>query len=200
MQRFKEILAIPMFLTAAWLLWVLVRQVGADAVLIATAGALAIVSMIWLMKIGQKKIRLLSQMMALVLLAGSLAVLPDLADDTHIADANWRSYTPEALIDARRKGPVFVNVTADWCITCKANEQIALSSERIMQLFKDKQVVLLKADWTRRDAEITQLLDQFQRSGVPLYLWYDSSTTQEPEILPQILTESMLTNRLLRLP
>jgi len=205
MQSFKEILSIPMFLTAAWLLWVLVKQVGADAVLMATTGGLAIVSLIWLTKIRPSKLRLPGQMMAVGLLAGSLAVLPISTEKNASADSLWQNYSPEALTEARNKGPVLVNVTADWCITCKANEQIALGTERVMQLFKEKQVSLLEADWTRRDAEITQLLDQFQRSGVPLYLWYsglneDASSTDQPEILPQLLTESMLIKRLMQLP
>ena len=84
--------------------------------------------------------------------------------------------------------PVFVNLTAAWCITCLVNERTALDSEAVRHAFAERHVVALKGDWTRQDPEIAAFLQQFGRSGVPLYLLYDKAGT--PTVLPQILTEA----------
>jgi len=87
--------------------------------------------------------------------------------------------------------PVFVNITAAWCITCKVNEQVALSSERVARVFSDRGIVYLEGDWTHRDAEISRYLRSHGRSGVPLYVVYDAAGN-EPRVLPQLLTESLV--------
>ena len=84
--------------------------------------------------------------------------------------------------------PVFVNLTAAWCITCLINERTSLDRAAVRRAFADSHIVALKGDWTRRDPEITAYLQKFGRSGVPLYLLYDKAGT--PTILPQILTEA----------
>ncbi len=84
--------------------------------------------------------------------------------------------------------PVFVNLTAAWCITCLVNEHTALDSEAVRRAFSERHIVALKGDWTRRDPGIAAFLQQFGRSGVPLYLLYDKTGT--PTVLPQILTET----------
>ena len=89
--------------------------------------------------------------------------------------------------------PVFVNVTAAWCITCLVNERVALKSAAVAEAFKKKGVVVLKADWTNRNAVITEMLGTFGRNGVPLYLLYPPAVAGrpagEPTVLPQILSE-----------
>jgi thiol:disulfide interchange protein DsbD len=82
-----------------------------------------------------------------------------------------------------------VNVTAAWCITCLVNERVALRSVAVTEAFSKKGVVVLKADWTNRDARIAQMLGSFGRSGVPLYLLYSPAGASPPTVLPQILTE-----------
>ena len=84
--------------------------------------------------------------------------------------------------------PVFVNLTAAWCITCLVNEHTTLDSARVRDAFAKHQIVALKGDWTRQNPDVTAFLQQFGRSGVPLYLLYDRSGT--PNVLPQILTQS----------
>jgi thiol:disulfide interchange protein DsbD len=90
--------------------------------------------------------------------------------------------------------PVFVNLTASWCVTCLINERIALDSETVRQAFAARGVVPLKGDWTNQNPEITQFLQQFGRSGVPLYLLYTGNG--EPLVLPQILTVSSVLDAL----
>jgi thiol:disulfide interchange protein DsbD len=82
---------------------------------------------------------------------------------------------------------VFVNITADWCVTCLVNEQVALSGERFTQTLKDHNVLYLKGDWTRRDETITDYLARFERNGVPLYVAYPRNG-DPPIVLPQVLT------------
>ncbi|TXN72292.1 thiol:disulfide interchange protein, partial [Methylobacterium sp. WL18] len=91
----------------------------------------------------------------------------------------------DALVNARR--PVFVNMTAAWCITCAVNETTSLSTKAVRAAMKDRSVTYLKGDWTNQNPEITRLLEAHGRSGVPLYLLYTGAG--EPQVLPQILTE-----------
>ena len=84
------------------------------------------------------------------------------------------------------KIPVFVDVTAAWCITCQYNKKVAISTEVVRRHFEDKGIVTLVADWTQKDPKITQYLSSFNRIGVPLYVYYP--VDKEPVILPQILT------------
>jgi thiol:disulfide interchange protein DsbD len=111
-------------------------------------------------------------------LTGSLALHVASQKDTSLlpeqsnTDSNgWRNWTPQVEQEALASGhPVFVDFTAAWCITCQYNEQQVLSKSRVQQAFADKKVVLLRADWTRRDAAISQALQQLGRSGVPVYV------------------------------
>jgi thiol:disulfide interchange protein len=87
---------------------------------------------------------------------------------------------------------VFLNMTAAWCITCLVNERVALSDASVQDAFKQSDIVYLKGDWTQRDAAITSLLNQFGRSGVPLYVFYPKGAGSEPVVLPQILTPEIV--------
>ena len=103
---------------------------------------------------------------------------------------------PVAL--ARAEGrPVLVNMTAAWCITCLANERVALSSEAFRAQLKDAGIAYFKGDWTQRDAAITAYLTEFGRSGVPLYVLYPRGGGA-PEVLPQILTPRLVADALSR--
>jgi thiol:disulfide interchange protein DsbD len=122
------------------------------------------------------------------------------ADDAE-AGIPWEPYAPERVAELRASGvPVFVNFTAAWCITCLVNERVALRSPEVAVSFADKGVAYLKADWTRRDAGIAQVLAAFERSGVPLYLLYpaNGAGTAKPRVLPQILTEGIVLEALER--
>jgi thiol:disulfide interchange protein DsbD len=95
---------------------------------------------------------------------------------------------------------VYDNLTAARCITCKVNERVALSSERVAGAFKDRGIVYLKGDWTSANPEITAVLQSFGRAGVPLYLLYSGRQDSPPQVLPQLLTESIVLGRLAELP
>ena len=97
-----------------------------------------------------------------------------------------------------RGHPAFVYFTADWCLTCKANEATAIDRDEVRDAFDAAGVKVFVADWTNGDPAITRFLEGRGRAGVPLYLWY--APGKEPEELPQILTPSMLTSRARRQP
>ena len=112
-----------------------------------------------------------------------------LASAAVTADA-WEPYS-KATLDAalKDKQAVFVDFTASWCVTCQVNKKAVLETEQALNVFKQHQVKLLRADWTNLDQEITDALAVFDRNSVPLYVYYPSDGSQ-PKILPQILTQA----------
>ncbi|WP_237068603.1 protein-disulfide reductase DsbD family protein [Microbulbifer guangxiensis] len=196
MDRLKQLLAFPMYLTAVWLLWVLGRQTGSDGVALVLAGAVAIAFALWLWPRPQWRWRTGS--LAVIALAGALLLLPrlepvSLADNSGQTKSDyWQPYSPERLAEARRNGrPVLINMTAAWCITCLANEKVVLSSEAVTEAVSSLDVVALKGDWTNQDPLITELLARYGRTSVPLYLVYPAAGG-EAHILPQVLTRDGL--------
>jgi thiol:disulfide interchange protein len=112
-----------------------------------------------------------------------------------LASGTGQAFSPAALAKARATGkPVFVYFTADWCLSCKANEAGAIDREVVQQAFRDKGVITLVGDWTSGDPVITRTLAEHGRNSVPLYLWYAPGAARA-EILPQILTPGLLTEK-----
>lgn len=91
-----------------------------------------------------------------------------------------------------------MDLTADWCITCKVNERVAINREDVINKAEEHGIVMMQGDWTNSDPNITAILDKFGRSGVPLYLMYPAKANAEPEVLPQILTETMVLDAMQR--
>jgi thiol:disulfide interchange protein DsbD len=188
MDLFKQFLAFPIYMTAVWLLWVAGRQTSIDVAAAVVIGLVLLVMGLWLWKLNSKAI---TRILATATFAAALAV-PVLAISEAEAEPDFLTYSPQLLEDLRGDNqPVFINLTADWCITCLVNERIALSSDKVKQLMRDQGINYLKGDWTNSDPQITALLERYNRSGVPLYLLYPRGQG-EAEILPQILTESMV--------
>ena len=108
---------------------------------------------------------------------------------------SWPSHKPG--LDALRaeSTPVFINFDAAWCITCKVNERVAITAPVLARL-NERGIVYMKGDWTRRNPEITAILRRHRRAGVPLYLLYPSDSAAPAEVLPQILTESLMLNKI----
>ncbi len=203
METLKEVLAFPMFAAAAWLVWVLSVQTGADGVALVLGGLLLLAFGLWL----RERTRLLSPgwrrwgaIVSLAALAGTLAL--GMATDRLVAPTGGTGaarsgslpsepYSPDRLTQARAEGrPVFVNMTAAWCITCLVNERVALSTAEVAQAFSAAGILYLKGDWTNRDPAITAYLAKHGRNGVPLYVFYPPGV--EPKVLPQILTPDLV--------
>ncbi|MDX1974867.1 MAG: protein-disulfide reductase DsbD family protein [Rickettsiales bacterium] len=201
MESFKQFLALPMYASVLWLLWVLTLQTGADGMLIATSGMLAFIIILWaktLFAYGSARYRLLALLATIVILAVSLPMLASRempnqptsnASDTH--GVKTIPYDKNTLSDLRNAGtPVYVDATAAWCITCQVNARVALHTEASMKAFQDNGVVLMIADWTKRDPTITEFLQSFGYQGVPLNVFYPAHG--KAVILPQLLTESIV--------
>ncbi|UTF61504.1 protein-disulfide reductase DsbD [Gilvimarinus sp. DA14] len=195
MDTLKQALAFPLYLTALWLLWVLGRQAGTDAIVILLAGVFCFAMALWLKShsprsaVGKWSLGILTA--SALIIALSLPFLW-LQRDTEQQD-RWQPYSAERLQALRADGRgVFVNLTADWCLTCLANERITLDTEAVAAAFDHYNIATLKGDWTNHDATITKLLEQYQRSGVPLYLWYPPGSSGNAEILPQLLRREHL--------
>ena len=206
METLKQSLAFPLYATVAWLIWVLSFQVDATGLLAALAGLVLIAFGAWAYGLSQGRSNLSSralQGMAAVSIAGvvALAILIDLYRPAAInaqeafSKAGSEAFSQQKLNTLLASGePVFVNMTAAWCITCLVNERTALSTGAVREAFASKRVTYLKGDWTSRNPEITRLLEKFGRSGVPLYVLYRGN--QEPVLLPQILTQSLVLDAL----
>jgi len=207
MEKLKELLAFPLYGSAIWLLWVISLQTGSAGVLAVGAGALGLVFAIWLLKNlpAGPAVKRVSQLLALLLIIGAVYSPNSLTSTTATpAQATARSgyqgpafegYSEQRLAQLRTEGPVFVNFTAAWCITCKVNEAVALDSTLIRQAFADHGVNYLKGDWTNEDPVISRKLEEYGRSGVPLYLMY-SRNSSRAAVLPQLLTEDIVLDAL----
>jgi thiol:disulfide interchange protein DsbD len=193
MERFRQFMAFPMYLTAVWLFWVLGRQTGADGMALALVAAVALAFALWLWRLPSRRLGVPAAIaMAGVALWAVVAVErqpPPAAADAAATHAAW---SPERLAELRARGePVLVNMTAAWCITCLANERVALSSDAFASALGELGVAYLKGDWTDHDAAITDYLSQFGRNGVPLYVLYPRGGGA-PEVLPQLLTPDLV--------
>ncbi|MBS0385330.1 MAG: thioredoxin family protein [Proteobacteria bacterium] len=185
MERVRNILAFPMFGTAAWLAWVLAQQSGAGGVLALLALATALAFFILLGRWGRAWLVAGAATLALTAL---LAWKP-LTDVQAPATASAESWSAARVAQLRAEGRgVLVNFTAAWCITCKVNEASTLSSPRIRRAMQARGVAYLEGDWTNRDDAIAAELAAHGRAGVPLYLYYPPGGG-DPVVLPQVLSE-----------
>lgn len=211
MEQLKHWLAIPLYLSAVWLLWVYGRQTNIDTLALALLGLVALAVACWQWGIVQAATQLeqpcrLNKMIALLaLLFALLSLLPannaafsagsvqqsdaSIALATEAGEAE--AWSAARLAELRAQGkPVLVNMTADWCITCLVNERVALDTEASKATMQQYQLSYLKGDWTKQDPAISAYLTQYGRDGVPLYVLYFPG--QEGQVLPQILTPNTL--------
>jgi thiol:disulfide interchange protein DsbD len=197
MDFLKQLLAFPLYGTVAWLLWVLIQEVGTGDAFGAFFGLVLVAFAVWIY--GQTRLaRPLARALGLGSAAmGSIAAMFLAVSLTGAAPAKsaslrsglqYEPFTTQRLAALESMGrPVFINLTASWCVTCLFNERVALDNDEVRQAFGERGVVPLKGDWTSQNPEITHFLQQFGRSGVPLYLYYNGKGG-EPTMLPQILT------------
>lgn len=213
METFRQFLAFPMYASVIWLIWVLFRLDGEDIVLKALMGMLAIAFGLWLLKKSPKNnfgrlFILFSAFFFFMFAAGQIAFYKEKKDivihnvkkgsEVELLTGQWQAYTPEFLVQALEGDtPVFVDMTADWCITCKINEKTSIEIEQTRFLFKKHQVIMFKGDWTNADPDITAYLKSFNRAGVPLYVYYgapdeENGIRPDPVVLPELLTPDMM--------
>ncbi len=195
MGRFQKLLSVPMFLTALGLAWLLGQQRGVSGMTIGLGAALLLALLLWWLgarQHGGKGGGLIAGIGALALLAGAAIALPSAAPVRAENNATSVAFAVEKLDGLRAANkPVFLYFTADWCLTCKANEAAAIDRAEVRAAFDKAGVTVMVGDWTSADPAITRFLESKGRSGVPLYLWY--APGKEAVVLPQLLTPATLT-------
>jgi len=201
MSVFRQLMAYPMLLTAIWLFWVVGRQLGATSMAMALVAAVALAFTLW--GYGQGAISKLKwswYSLAFVGLAATVALVVTVENyqdsgDMVAASSEQNGHgLVESFDETQLQGyiaanqPSFVYFTADWCITCKVNERVALSTDEVTSYFEENNIKVIEADWTKQDATITKWLELYERVGVPMYLYFPSgSTDTNATVLPQIL-------------
>jgi thiol:disulfide interchange protein DsbD len=195
MDRLRQGLAFPMYGASAWLVWVVSQEAGPAGVLGTVTGLVLLGFAAWVIGVSQQesgRAKRLGQSIAAAALLGALAVLTGIDGATPAvatAEAGSETYSAARLASLRAEGrPVFVNMTAAWCVTCLVNERVAIGTDPVREAFAAHHVAYLKGDWTRQDATITEFLRSHGRDGVPLYLYFPPGNAP-PQVLPQILTE-----------
>lgn len=193
MDTLKQVLAFPMYLTAVWLLWVLGKQRGIDAVGLALVGLVLLALGLWWFQRARWRAGVLQRVLALALAVAALVPLamvhrlPVAATAAPAADGHL-AWSAERLAALRNEGRiVFVDMTADWCVTCKANEKAVLDTDAFRALLAEHDAVMLTGDWTNVDPAITAFLEEHKAVGVPLYVMYPRGGG-EGEVLPTVLT------------
>jgi thiol:disulfide interchange protein DsbD len=206
MNTLKHVLAYPMYFTAAWLAWVFGNQKGVNGFGLLLISAIILSAALWWFE-RQKlnpnlKAKSLAVLIGLLALASFAFALQQSQPPKAVAsaDKNYEAFSTVRLNELRKNGtPVFVDMTADWCITCKVNEKAVLHTDAFTQLLKDTGTVYLVGDWTNQDPEITAFLDQYNTPGVPLYVAYPRGNG-EGQKLPQLLSMEIMREALQKTP
>jgi thiol:disulfide interchange protein/DsbC/DsbD-like thiol-disulfide interchange protein len=191
MVRLKQVLGFLLLATLLWLFWIVGRLRGVDGMvelggLLLLIGILAWIKGSFWTPVSSGRSRALA---ALAMVAVLVAAIGSYFFVTAPSELPWQAFSQQSLNNALQSGrPVFVDFTADWCITCKANERFALDTAAVRQAFAQNQVVVLRADWTHGDPEITQILKEHGRAGVPMYLFYPGGKDRPPVVLPELIS------------
>ncbi len=203
METLKQVLAFPMYLTAAWLVWVLANQRGADAVGLVLVAMVLLAMTLWWFE--RSRSRGTISRLAVVLLALATLVPMLLLSQvprpsrSAVTEQGVVAYSPQKLTELRAAGtPIFVDITADWCVTCKANEHTVLDTQSFRNLLKRTGAVYMKGDWTDVDPTISAFLQKYHSPGVPLYVVFPKnggagrqlSTVLTSSLVEQALTEA----------
>ena len=193
METLKEFFAFPMFATALWLLWVFSLQTSAGALINLLISILLISFIMWFYtKVSQNYLKFLLPITLILILIFqinqflSISTIDENNDDSN---PTWNIGTEDELVSNNQA--YLINFTAAWCITCQANDKVALSRRSVKEYLKNNSIKYIIADWTNRDENILKVLNKYGRSGVPLYVFWKPGM-QDPIILPSILTESLV--------
>jgi len=195
METLRQLLAFPLYLTVVWLVWILGQQQDVTAAARLLAALVLVAAALWAWRRLAGTARGWAIGLFATFAAGAVwfawrvsapgpSVRPAQAGD-------WAPYTEAGLERARTAGPVFVDFTAAWCVTCQVNKRVALDTAAVVAAFERTGATRLRADWTRRDAAITQALGRLGRSGVPVYAVYGRGAAT-PELLPEVLTPDLV--------
>jgi thiol:disulfide interchange protein len=200
LARFKQLLAFPLYATVIWLAWVLGAQTDNDGVARLLLALLGLGFALWAWRIVRQGgsrfwvaavagAALTAALVAWPLLTAGTETRASVASDARsavAAEGDWIPFAPARVAELTGAGrAVFVDFTAAWCVTCQVNKRLVLNDDEVRSAFVRKNVALVRADWTRRDPVITQVLTALGRSGVPVYVLYRPG--REPLLLPEVL-------------
>lgn len=216
MQTLRQLLAFPMWATVVWLLWVLGQQSGVDGAASLLTLLVALAWLVWALGVQGRSRRVLAGL-ALATLAWllwaigpnvtrmlplptetSASAAPSSATPPSPGDVTWQAWSPERQAELQAQGrPVFIDFTAAWCVTCQYNKRTTLAHPDVLADMAQRNVALLRADWTRRDPTVTQALQALGRNGVPVYVLH--APGQPPVVLTEVLTVDEVRTALARL-
>jgi thiol:disulfide interchange protein DsbD len=200
MLRLKQFMGFLLMGTLLWLIWILGQMRGVNGIVELGAMLLVIAVLAWIkgsfwtpLASGRSRLLAAGAMLCVLLVAGGAYEFL-----TRPSQMVWKPFSQSTLEQALASGrPVFVDFTADWCITCKTNERFAIDTPTVRNAFSKRNVVTLKADWTSGDPEITRILNQYGRAGVPMYLVYPGgSKGPQPVLLPELITAQAVVDAL----
>ncbi len=213
METAKQFMGFLMMATLVWLLYILGKQLGVEGLVWTVAFFLVIGLACWIigrfLTLDASRARayaVWAVALVLVMAGYVLLVAPVLREQTLVADTSgisgaaeehggilWEPFTAGGLeAHLRDNQPVLLDFTAEWCLTCKVNEKAVLSSKEVVDKIRSSRIVTMRADWTNRNPEITKLLAKFGRSGVPLYVLFPAGRPDEPIVLPEVITSSIV--------
>lgn len=214
MLKLKFAMGFLLMATVCWLLWVIGKQLSSDAVVSTMVFFLFIAVSLWVLGFIEYKtsslMRWLIRFISLVLIIAGfwtsymwLYPLKNLSSESIppqlnipgevINGVSWKKYTEEAFADARKTGKIiFLDASADWCLTCKTNENTVLYTDKVSERLKKDDIIVFKADNTKRSKEVMKLIKSLGKSAVPVYAIYPPGENSEPEILPEVITIQMV--------
>ncbi|MDB9861426.1 protein-disulfide reductase DsbD family protein [Gammaproteobacteria bacterium] len=201
MNTLKEFFAFPMFATALWLLWVFSLQTNQDSLITLLATILFVSVMFWLStKLTTKSAKLATFVAILIAIGLQLNAVKSMnqntTDNLNVKSLSSESWSINIESELQNLNQAYlINFTAAWCITCQANDKLALSRPGVVSYLQKNNIRYIKADWTNRDNDILKALTAYGRTGVPLYLYWKPGLN-ETKILPAVLTEELLLNSL----
>jgi thiol:disulfide interchange protein DsbD len=207
MEVLRQAVSIPIFATVIWLVWVLAQAYGAGVLAALLVSFLLLAIAGWFL--GRWPAKRWAVIVAALILLGVVAIsflapgrLAVASETLAPPEMNgiWQPWSEKAVNRSLTAGqPVFVDFTASWCLSCQVNERVALGQPEVVRAFQSRNVVLMKADWTRHDEAITQALMDLGRSGVPAYALY-APGDKSPRLLPEVLTQGIVIDALGKLP
>ena len=201
MNTLKEFFAFPMFATSLWLLWVFSFQTTENSLISLLITILLVSTIFWIItKSKSKTIRVLSAVTIIIIISIQLSSINALHTNTNTnksaSTASLEAWNINIENELKKLDQAYlINFTAAWCITCQANDKLALSKPSVKAYLKENDIKYIKADWTNRDNDILKILTEYGRTGVPLYLYWKPGLDQTL-ILPAVLTEELLLNSL----